>query len=106
MEEGKEIVTEIVKAVVTGSGDEQKEEVEEAKTEVELVAEEANKIEQKEEKEEIITGTDKTEATEVTQSEEVIKPDSEAENKSTEVQDEHKPEKKLVEEVAVDEPKS
>merc|ERR1712179_890551 len=132
IEEGKEIVaeaTEIVKEAVTGSGDEeesiheQKVEVEEPKPEVKPVADiveqqkeltsiemivkgEENKIEEKEAKEETITGTEKSEATEVTQSEEIMKSDFKTENKSAEDQDENEPEKKLAEEVVVSEPKS
>merc|ERR1712179_810623 len=57
-------------------------------------------------KEETITGTEKSEATEVTQSEEVMKSDFKTENKSAEDQDENEPEKKLAEEIVVSEPKS
>jgi len=132
VKEGIEIVaedTDIVKEAVTGSGDEeesiheQKVEVKEAKPEVKPVADiveqekelasiemivkgEENNIEEKEAKEEIITGTEKSEATEVTQSEEIMKSDFKAENKSAEDQVENEPEKKFVEEVVVSEPKS
>merc|ERR1712179_545933 len=102
---------------------EQKVEVEETKPEVKPVADiveqqkelasikmivkgEENKIEEKEAKEEVITGTEKSEATEVTQSEEIMKSDFKTENKSAEDQDENEPEKKLAEEIVVSEPKS